>query len=72
MGHIGKAPAEANDVRGREVGLADSTEEAGEQNGLARGGAGGGKQRDREECGTAKHEPDTEPGSRVTGAGPHT
>src|SRR4029077_12374473 len=26
----------------------------------------------RGECGLAKHGPDTEPGSRVTGAGPHT
>jgi len=35
-------------------------------------GAGGGKQRDREKCGIAKHDPNAEPGSRVTGAGPHT
>ena len=27
---------------------------------------------DQEECGTAKHGPDTEPGSRVTSTGPHT
>src|SRR5437016_9257152 len=41
-------------------------------NKAARGGAGGGKQRDREKCGIAKHGPNAEPGSRVTGAGPHT
>src|SRR5215211_8910800 len=46
--------------------------EAGEQSGTSRGGAGGGKQWDQEECETAKHGPDAEPGSRVTGAGSHT
>ena len=48
-----------------EVRLADSTCEAGEQSGTSRGGAGGGKQGDREECGTAKHGPNAEPGSRA-------
>ena len=37
-----------------------------------RSGVGGGKRRDQEECGTAKHGPDAESGSRDTGAGPHT
>src|SRR5216684_8378864 len=46
--------------------------EAGEQSGAIRRGAGGGKRWDQEECGTAKHGPDTEPGSRVTSAGSHT
>src|SRR5690349_18070594 len=32
----------------------------------------GAKGRGQGECGTAKHGPDAEPGSRVTGAGPHT
>src|SRR2546430_15703791 len=40
--------------------------------GPPRCGAGEGKQRDREKCGIAKHGPNAEPGSRVTGAGPHT
>ena len=37
-----------------------------------RSGAGGAKGGDQGKCGTAKHAPDTEPGRRVTGAGPHT
>ena len=37
--------------------LTDSTCEAGEQSGTSRGGAGGGKQWDQEECETAKHGP---------------
>src|SRR5205809_7804234 len=64
--------AVADDERGKEVRLADSTGEAGEQSGTSRGGAGGGKQWDQEECETAKHGPNAEPGSRVTGAGSHT
>ena len=36
------------------------------------GGAGGAKGGDRGERGPAKHAPDTEPGTRVTGAGPRT
>ena len=35
-------------------------------------GAGGAKGGGRGECGPAKHAPDTGPGKRVTGAGPHT
>jgi hypothetical protein len=42
-----KAPAKADDVRGREVGCAGSTEEADEQDGPARGGDAGGKRRGR-------------------------
>src|SRR5882757_4081016 len=68
----GRPEAVADDERGEEVRLADNTCEAGEQSGTPRCGAGGGKQRDREKCGTAKHGPNAEPGSRVTGAGPHT
>jgi len=34
--------------------------------------ARGAKGRGQGECGTAKHGPDAEPGSRVTRAGPHT
>src|SRR5438046_8301629 len=68
----GRPEAVADDERGEEVRPADNTCEAGEQSGTPRGGAGGGKQRDREKCGIAKHGPNAEPGSRVTGAGPHT
>src|SRR5437660_1788184 len=68
----GRPEAVADDERGEEVRLADNTCEAGEQSGPPRCGAGGGKQRDREKCGIAKHGPNAEPGSRVTGAGPHT
>src|SRR3954470_20784770 len=78
----GRPEAVADDGRGKEVRLADSTGEAGEQSGTSRGGAGGGKQWDQEEwdqeewdqeeCEPAKHGPDAEPGSRVTGAGSHT
>src|SRR3954466_13976976 len=46
--------------------------EAGEQSGTSCGGAGGGKQWDQEECEPAKHGPNAESGSRVTGAGSHT
>jgi Reverse transcriptase (RNA-dependent DNA polymerase) len=68
----GRPEAVADDERGERVRLADNTCEAGEQSGTPRCGAGGGKQRDREKCGIAKHGPNAEPGSRVTGAGPHT
>src|SRR5947208_1577347 len=68
----GRPEAVADDERGEEVRLADNTCEAGEQSGPPRCGAGEGKQRDREKCGSAKHGPNAEPGSRVTGAGPHT
>src|SRR3954466_11269647 len=68
----GRPEAVADDERGKEVRLADSTCEAGEQSGTSRGGAGGGKQWDQEECETAKHGPNAESGSRVTGAGSHT
>src|SRR5260370_34795212 len=57
----GRRGAEADDVRAGEVTLTGSTDEVGEQNGLARGGVDGGKRWDREECGTAKHGPDSAP-----------
>jgi hypothetical protein len=41
------------------------------QSGAIRCGAGGAKGGDQGECGLAKHAPDSEPGLRVTGAGPH-
>ena len=65
-GRFGKTSVVADDERDGEVGLADSTCEAGEQGGTIRCGVGGGKQREQEECGTAKHCPDSEPGGRVT------
>src|SRR3954468_10088256 len=68
----GRPEAVADNERGKEVRLADSTGEAGEQSGTSRGGAGGGKQWDQEECEPAKHGPNAESGSRVTGAGSHT
>src|SRR6202521_688586 len=68
----GRPEAVADDERGGEVRPIGSTCEAGEQSGAIRRGAGGGKRWDQEECGTAKHGPDTEPGSRVTSAGSHT
>src|SRR5258705_13418210 len=68
----GRPEAVADDERGEEVRLADNTCEAGEQSGTPRWGAGGGKKRDREKWGIAKHGPNRERGSRVTGAGPHT
>src|SRR6266511_6138604 len=46
----GRPEAVADDERGKEVRLADSTGEAGEQSGTSRGGAGGGKRWDQEEC----------------------
>ena len=62
--------------------LRHSSCEAGEQsgapccgaicNGASRRGAGGAKDGDQGKCGLAKHAPDSVPGSRVTGAGPHT
>ena len=58
---LGRRGAEADDVRTGEVTLTGSTDEVGEQNGLARGGVDGGKRWDREECGTAKHGPDSVP-----------
>src|ERR1700730_10039086 len=62
----------ADDARAREVGLRHhSSCEAGEQSGAIRCGAGGAKGGDQGECGLAKHAPDSEPGLRVTGAGPH-
>ena len=44
----------------------------GEQSGAIRRGVGGAKGGDRGKCAPAKHALDTEPGSRVTGAGAHT
>ena len=40
--------------------------------GGGRSGVGGAKGRDQGECGPAKHVLDSEPGSRVTGAGAYT
>src|ERR1700676_1485761 len=57
----GRRGAEADDVRTGEVTFTGSTDEVGAQNGLARGGVDGGKRWDREECGTAKHSPDSVP-----------
>jgi hypothetical protein len=57
----GRRGAEADDVRAGEVTLTGSTDEVGEQHGGARGGVDGGKRWDREECGTAKHGPDSAP-----------
>ena len=68
----GRPEAVADDEREGEVGPARSSREASEQSGLGCGGACGAKGRGQGECGTAKHGPDAEPGSRVTGAGPHT
>src|SRR6266851_7501629 len=68
----GRPEAIADDERGEEVRLIDGTCEAGEQSGAIRRGVGGGRRWDQEECGTAKHGPDTESGSRDTSAGPHT
>src|SRR5271169_2056716 len=62
----------ADETRRGEVGRVDSTCEAREQDGAIRGGARGGKRREGEECGPAKHAPDAESGRRVTGAGTHT
>src|SRR5262249_20204159 len=56
----------------REVGPRHSSFEAGEQSGAIRRGVGGAKDGDQGECEPAKHALDSEPGSRVTGAGPHT
>src|ERR1700730_6448672 len=68
----GRPEALRDVIRDEEVTLVDSTCEAGEQSGAVRRGVGGGRRRDQEECGTAKHGPDTESGSRDTSAGPHT
>jgi hypothetical protein len=40
--------------------------------GVGSSGAGGAKSGDQGECGPAKHVLDSEPGLRVTSAGPHT
>jgi RNA-directed DNA polymerase len=68
----GKPEAEADDECEGEVGPVRSSREASEQSGLGCGGARGAKGQGQGECGNAKHGPDAEPGSRVTGAGPHT
>src|ERR1700730_9914685 len=67
----GRRRVVADDARAREVGLCQSSGEANEQSGAIRCGAGGAKGGDQGECGPAKHAPDSEPGLRVTGAGPH-
>ncbi|MBV8107172.1 MAG: DUF2924 domain-containing protein [Hyphomicrobiales bacterium] len=68
----GRPEAVADDEPDGEVGPAHSSAEASEQGGLGCCGARGAKGRGQGECGSAKHGPDAEPGSRVTGAGPHT
>src|SRR5262252_10774710 len=68
----GRPEAVADDARGEEVTLVDSTCEAGEQSGAICSGVGGGRRRDQEECGTAKHGPNAGSGCCVTGARPHT
>src|SRR5271169_5935300 len=68
----GRPEAVADDECDGEVGPARSSEEASEQGGLGCCGARGAQGRGQGECGTAKHGPDAEPGSRVTRAGPHT
>src|SRR5439155_21120451 len=68
----GRRGAEADDARAREVGPRHSSFEAGEQSGAIRRGVGAAKDGDQGECGPAKHALDSAPGSRVTGAGPHT
>src|ERR1700680_3895304 len=67
----GRPEAIADDERGEEVRLIDSTCEAGEQSGAIRRGVGGGRRWDQEECGTAKHGPDTESGSPLPEWPPH-
>src|SRR6516165_506678 len=78
---IGKVRSQADDARTREVGPRHSSYEAGEQSerahcgGIYRGkrsGAGGAKGGGQGECAPAKHALDSEPGSRVTGAGAYT
>jgi hypothetical protein len=66
----GRPEAVADDECDGEVGPARGSEEADEQSGLGRCGARGAKGRGQGECGPAKHGPDAEPGSRVTGADP--
>src|SRR5262249_17154656 len=70
-----------DDARTREVGHRHSSYEAGEQSerahcgGIYRGkrsGVGGAKGGGQGECAPAKHALDSEPGSRVTGAGAYT
>src|SRR5204862_6677162 len=68
----GRRGAEADDARAREVGPRHSSFEAGEQSGAIRRGVGGAKDGDQGECGPAKQARESAPGSRVTGAGPHT
>src|ERR1700746_2925747 len=62
----GRPEAVADDEREGEVGPARSSKEANEQSGLGCSGARGAKGRGQGECGTAKHGPDAEPGSRVS------
>src|SRR5215831_10893391 len=68
----GRPEAVADDARDEEVTLVDSTCEAGEQSGAICSGVGGGRRRDQEEGGIAKHGPNAGSGGRVTGARPHT
>src|SRR3984893_16401550 len=68
----GRPEAVADDECEGEVGPARGSVEASEQSGFGSGGARGAKGEGQGECGNAKQGPDTEPGSLVTGAGPHT
>src|SRR5271169_1550584 len=68
----GRRGAVADDARTWGVRLRHSSCEADEQSGAIRCGAGGAKGGDQGECEPAKHEPDSEPENRVTGAGAHT
>ena len=77
----GRRGAEADDARTREVGPRHSSNEAGEQSeespcggvcGGGRSGVGGAKGGGQGECAPAKHALDSEPGSRVKGAGAYT
>jgi CheY-like chemotaxis protein len=67
-GRSGRPEAVADDERDGEVGTAHSSAEASEQGGLGCCGAHGAKGQCQREFGSAKHGPDAEPGSRVTGA----
>src|ERR1043166_8204000 len=61
--------ADPDDGRAREVGRGHSSEEASEQSGTLRCGAGGAKGRGQGECAPAKHAPDSVPDQHVTSAG---
>src|SRR5216683_319459 len=68
----GRRGAEADDARPREVRLRHSSGEVAEQNRGTGSGGDGAKGGGRGEREPATHAPDTEPGKRVTDAGPRT